>query len=296
MFLALLFSCKKDTMNMTDPLKKRVVIIEDFIFPAAPSGETKYVADSIVEYYDNKRIIDREFYTREEYDADFDSVFMRYEYSAQGLLSKVRFYNDLGQEDDYALQTYSYNGQSEIEDITYEKFSSSNLSDNLSHTSTSFNYVANTIERTKVNHLNNDSIIGSNQFVLYGNIDSIYLPDTYAYNFDNQDDLSSIICTGSNCDSLTINWYYEYGSSRVPLVENSFGSRLNLFLAGEPFVYHNFEISEKYLQKRYYNYPYVLRNGNTRVYEYIFDDEGRLTEAIAGGSYSFGHVVRYYYE
>ena len=289
--LLLFFSCERMEMNISNDLKSRVLLISSY-----DPVVTSFVSDSIVEYYENKKIVEREYYWRQNLDDDFIGVFRTYEYNESNLLSKIRFFNDKDFLDEYATLEYRYDTQGAIQKIAYDKFAASIVSDNLSRTSNNFEYEADTIKRISVDHLDNDAITGTKNYIVYGDMDSIFLLDRFTYVFNDQKDLILVNCTGMECDDTDTKSFREYGDPREPLIDNILGSKLNLFIVGDPIRYFNFEISDYFQTQSYFIYPNIQRNGESRVYNYIFDENDRLIEMRTTGSYAANDVIYYYYE
>ena len=294
--LILFISCNKNNDNIDDnikvvsnELKKRVLLLESW-----DPSVTSYVSDSIIEFYENKIIIRKDHYLKSNKDALYIGRFDTYEYNTNNYLIKVNHYNDINLNENYATSNYYYD-HGNIKNRNYNRYNPSNFSNTLVNYTTHFEYTLDTINRYDINHLNNNAVENSEKHIVYGGLDSINTDNRWMYIFDNLKDINKTSCLGNDCNE-SYNTEYTYKNIREPLIDNIFGNDLNTFLIRVPFKYYYLEISRKQMTKISWIYPTNDRNGNTREYNYSFDEDNRLIEMYTGGTFAANDIIRYYYE
>lgn len=288
--VVLLFSCSKNEVEeipaVSNNLKQRVVIINSF---------NGYVSDSIVEHYSKKMLSKVDSYVKTSATTDYIPFHYTFEYNDKNMVSKVKYYNDKALTQHYATIDYFYNADDRITKVTLNRFSPSNLTNKPSHNSTFFELSQNTLISYRIDHLDGDSRKDLNTYVIYGNIDSVQSNNKWISIFDNENDITNVNCIGNDCDTY-YNAVYKYQSNREPLVTNIYGNSLNTFLLGYPSKYLRLEYSKKYTYQVQSLYPNNNRNGNTREFSYIFDENNRLIKVEIGGTFATTNEIRYYYE
>ncbi len=289
-FVTLLSCNNDDKLVISDDLIKRVILLESY-----DPYVSSYVSDSIIESYNNRVIVRKDHYLKLNKDASYVGFFQTYEYNAQNILIKTKSYNNFNLSEYYASSDYYYNEDDGIEKIEYNKFNSSNFSSTLANYTIHFDYQLDTVKSYQINHLNNDAKKDLKAYVVYGNLDSISLDNKWMHLFDSQNDLYAINCMGNDCDTY-YNAKYEYGNNREPLINNIFGNDLNLFLLRSPIEHYNLERARKYTEKVLSVYPTSDRNGDTRRFNYTFDENNRLIEVNTSGTFAANDIIRYYYE
>lgn len=291
--LILLISCARDNDDkvVTNQLKKRVVLLESY----DSNKGTTFVSDSVIETYENKMIVRKDHYFKTQSDSPYISRFDSYEYNANNYLIKSNSYNDINLNENYATTNYQYNEDGNIKNIVYNRFNPSNFSTTLSNTTTHFEYVFDTINRYVIDHMNNDNIIKSDKYIVYGNLESISENNNWIHRFDSLNDRNETNCLGNDCNTY-YNKLYVYENIRNPLIKNIFGNDLNNFIIRTSFEYYYLETARKRLTKILSIYPTLEKNGEVVEFNYIFDNNNRLIEIYTTGSYLTKDIIKYYYE
>lgn len=286
----LFISCTNDDNEfVSNELKKRVVLLERHD-PSVGS----YIADSIIESYKNKMIIGQEHYFKLNIDSTYKSRFETYEYNTKDYLIKISHYNDVNLNENYAITNFNYeNGN--IKSRIYNRFSPSNFSNTLVHSTTHFEYDIDTINKYDIIHSNNDALESSEEFIVYGSLDSIRKNNRRMYVFNNLNDINETYCWGSDCDN-DADSQLTYRNEREPLIKNIFGNELNMFLIRSPFKHYYIETSKKWMTRAQSFFPRIERNGRVVNYIYSFDENNRLVEFYTSEISSTKDIIRYYYE
>lgn len=277
--ITLLVSCRKDDeMIISNELQKRVVIY----------GTSEF-ADSTVQYCENKLIMREDFFYKSF--SPTANTYTTFEYNEQNLLIKKNYHRDSLLKEQFGSSTYYYNSDNSIDKVVYHKYKPSNLSANLFHNTTSYEYIGNTVKRYFIDHLQNDR-----KKLEYKGIikkDSIIIESTL-YLFDNDSDLYQVNFLGDPSDALFgYETTYKYLGKREPLLLNCTGTLNSVFLQ-DPMEQYAFELSSKYFDEFFAK---STRSGNFQKFSYTFDKNNRVIEAKSTSSYNGGDVtIKYYYE
>ena len=288
----LIYCCNNDDSSpATNDIKKRVITLESYNSNLSNS----FISDSIIEYYDSKKIIRKDVYYKSSNNNPYISVFNIYEHNGDNLLTRIKSHTDINLTNHY--RTIDYNDNYDIQNVVSNKFSTSNLSSTLFNKTIHYEYILDTIKNYSIDHLNNDFREDLKTYITYGNLDSINSNNDWMYIYDNQNDITAINCLGNNYNcNETYEILNEYGNNREPLIDNTYGNKLNLFLLGSQATYGTIENTKRYLNKVHSIFPTPERNNNVRIYNYIFDEDNRLIEVYTTGTYLSIDRIKYYYQ
>lgn len=149
----LFISCNEDSNEIlgseevneifSNELVKRVLILESF------NGST-FGSDSIIEYYENKMMLNREYYYKVYQDDPYRRVFTTYSYNSDNYLIEENYFNDKELQDHFGATEYTYNANGNIKSHITNKFRPGNYSDDLYNRSTSFEYNEDTIIKSVI--------------------------------------------------------------------------------------------------------------------------------------------------
>jgi hypothetical protein len=289
-----LLSCNNDDddddIYFSNELKKRVLLIESY-----DPYVTSFVSDSIIEYYEDRLIVRRDYFAKQDKESGYVPYFNDFEYDMNNLLIKVNYYNDDDLSEKSSTLKYSYNGDNSIRKIEFQKTSPSNLSEGLYSFTYDYEYKSDTIKLLLFSSRNNQISNAEITYVVKGNLDTVFSVESNTmYLFNEQNDLYKTKYLGKASDQyFSYETNIRYGDNRQTLITNFFGTKLNAFIAYNPIIFNSFELSDSYTEEYYYKGD---RADNFRIFNYTFDENNRLSEVKTSGSFAANQTIQYFYE